>query len=135
MMRGIGFALAATAFVISGPALADASYLCIGDLSTGFRYDGERWTTTTFNVDNDKFAVKVVGVKVEVTRIGSSYPIHQCDLYAEDAVQFACGGLGYGFVMNFQSLRFQDFYGIGYVDGKDDSPDTPATTIGKCSPL
>jgi hypothetical protein len=111
------------------------TYLCIGDLSTGFVWLADTWKETTFHVRNDRFAVKIEDLEVTVTRIGNDYPSHTCTLYAADATQFACGGLGYGFVMNLTNLRYQDYYGLGYVDGGDSPDNTPALTIGKCSPL
>lgn len=135
-MRVTLVALFAVALMSESSHGSDRNYLCVGDMATGFKYNGAKWESVNFFVNDSKFAVKISGLAVEVTKIGDSYPMASCDLYAEDAGQFSCGGLGFGFVMNFRSLRFQTFYGIGYIAGEDgNDPDTPAITIGKCSPL
>lgn len=132
--------VAAIAFsaLLAAPSVAEAqsrTYLCIGDLSTGFVWKDGIWKEATFHVQEDRFAVKIEGMSVSVTQIGRDYPSHTCSLAVADADQFACGGLGYGFVMNLTTLRYQDFYGLGYVDGSDSANNTPSLTIGKCSPL
>jgi hypothetical protein len=45
-----------------------------------------------------------------------------------------CGGLAYNFAFNFDTLRLQQFYGLGYVAG-DASSDTLYIMIGKCTKL
>lgn len=135
-MRKVCLAAAFLACSVSGVfAMADTSYLCIGELSTGFKQNGDQWVTTTFNVTEDKFAVSVKNDYVTVTRIGNDYPSHQCALAVSDAEGFACGGLGWGFRMLFSTLRYQEYYGIGFVEGADDGKNTPAMTIGRCSPF
>jgi hypothetical protein len=45
-----------------------------------------------------------------------------------------CGGLAYNFTFNFETLRFQQFHGIGYTAG-DFPGNTPYIMIGKCTKL
>lgn len=111
------------------------NYLCIGDLSTGFFWNGSEWQQTYFNVKADQFVVAIDGLTVTVTRVGRSAPTHTCELAVAGIEQAACGGLGYGFVVNFRTLRFQDYYGLGYVNGGDSADNTPSLTIGRCSPF
>ncbi|QKC83461.1 hypothetical protein EB232_19240 [Mesorhizobium sp. NZP2077] len=70
-----------------------------------------------------------------MTKLGNDYPTHQCknDLPPGGKIHLVCGGLGFGFVFNEATLRFQQFYGFGFIDG--DSAETPAITIGKCSSI
>jgi hypothetical protein len=118
------------------------SYLCISDLSTGFRPEGKEWRVAKFKVENERFIVKAVPeyewqpnkVNYEVTQFGDKSPLHRCHR-ASTAEQMTCGGLGLGFMMNFRTLRFQEFYGHGFLSGKDDGKNTPYLTIGKCAPL
>ena len=117
--------------------------LCIADQSIGYSMEGQNWTFSRFNSTDKKYVVKPVperdhnGEKVnyEVTQFGKSTVDYECYRWPDDAEQIACGGIGWNFMLNFKSLRFQDTYTIGYVDGRDDGQNTPSMTIGKCAPL
>lgn len=136
-------ALLASAY--ASPALAEGeTLLCVGELSTGFRLDGKNWTIAKFNTDKDRYVVKPVKLKdysgspvnYEVTQLGEQYAIHECFRAEGNAgIEMVCGGLGMGFIVNFKTLRYQETYGIGYLDGEDKPGNTPAISIGKCSPL
>src|SRR5262245_65466236 len=130
------------AMLLVSPAAALEKYLCIADQSTGFKWDGSEWVTASFRIDNMKFVVyEVAGnaeVNFEVKQVGEEFPRHSCNgrrFEQEYYPAMACGGLGFGFVMSFKTLRFQDYYGIGYVHGPDEPGNTPSLTIGKCSKL
>jgi hypothetical protein len=116
----------------------------LGEQSTGFKWDGQRWTSTKFTAENDKFVVQQVPernlmgeiVNFEVTMFGETVPRHRCFRSSYDGKPsqiIICGGLGWGFQMNTKSLRYQEFYGIGYLDGEDKPGNTPSLTIGRCS--
>lgn len=121
---------------------ASETLLCVADMSTGFAMDGKEWVTARFNVKDQRIVVKPVTpyeylgqqVNYEVTKMGESYPSHRC-VRSDGAEGMTCGGLGWGFTVNFRTLRYQDYYGIGYVDGRDNGDNTPSITIGKCVPL
>jgi hypothetical protein len=138
-------AIAATLVLLSAASAANAAsetLLCVADMSTGFAMEGKEWVTARFTVKDLRFVVKPVTpyeylgkeVNYEVTKMGESYPSHRCNR-GDGAEQMSCGGLGWGFTVNFRTLRYQDYYGIGYVDGRDNGDNTPSVTIGKCVQL
>lgn len=124
---------------------APPSYLCVAELSTGVRWNGNNWETSTFYTEKEKFVVRYVEghgqdptpYNYEVVRLGDEAPIHLCTrLKVEDDFVdgVTCGGLLHNFIMWSSTLRFQSFYGIGYLAG--DAPgNTPAITVGKCSKI
>lgn len=126
----------------SGHALA-AEWLCIPDLATGFVFEQGRWQTTSFRTQGKTivvvevppydFAGRLVGV--EVTHTGDSFPYHRCPPLPADAPHVTCGGLGVGFLFNAETLRYQENYGLGFVDGGDSPDNTPSIEIGRCSRL
>lgn len=114
--------------------------ICLADLSTGFRLENGNWTITQFNTGNQRFLVSPIkdqdplkaSFNYTVTRIGDAAPRYYCSRIVNQT-QMVCGGMGWGFVVNFSTLRFQDIYGIGFLDGTDQPGNTPGMTIGKCS--
>jgi hypothetical protein len=134
--------LAATA---PGVALAQEQYICIGEKATGFKWNGTEWTPTTFNVDDDKFLVQEISplklgeqpVKLpyafEVKRFGKNEIYLTCEHFKlGNLSRLYCGGVVNGMIIDTNSLRYQEFYGVGYLDGTDNKG-TPNVTIGKCS--
>jgi hypothetical protein len=128
--------------LISTASAASETLLCVADMSTGFAMENNDWAIARFNVKDVRFVVKPVkphnrlgyDVNYEVTKIGDSQASHHCNR-GNGAEAIACGGLGWGIIVNFRTLRFQEYYGIGYADGRDDGQNTPYLTIGKCAPL
>jgi hypothetical protein len=124
------------------PALAQENLVCIANKSTGFAWNGSDWVSTDFRIDQKKYMVKSVPVystsegqvNFEVSEFGNDFPSHRC-FKTKESDAMACGGLGWGFVMNFKMLRFQEYYGIGYVHGPDQPGNTPALTIGTCAKM
>jgi hypothetical protein len=122
-------------------------YICIGEQATGFNWDGKRWVSASFNTANEKFLVQeiqperdVLGdeYNVVVKKFGENRNMHTCKretFRGTKVPQFVCGGLGYGMVINTKSLRYQEYYGLGYVDGDDKPGNTPSITIGRCTRL
>jgi hypothetical protein len=128
--------------VIAWPALAQETLVCVADKSTGFSWNGSSWITSDFNTGNQKYLVKPVPeygtdfkVNYEIRAFGSDVAKHRC-FRKEGWSEVTCGGLHFwGFMLNFESLRFQEYYGVGYVDGRDSVENTPALTIGTCSKM
>ncbi|WP_334375140.1 hypothetical protein [Bradyrhizobium sp. AZCC 1719] len=120
-----------------GPVSAAETYVCIGEQSTGFKWNGSAWERAGFHAD--KFVISQGETKSDyvVKQPGSNRIAHRCERAAIGAMaapQMACGGLAYNFIFNFETLRFQEFHGLGYVEG--DSPgNTPYIMIGKCTKL
>lgn len=128
-----------TSLLLLTPALG-AEWLCVPDQATGFKWIDGAWQDVTFDTPHTYLIKEVpeyelggMFVALEVTQIGRANPTHRCPPIVGE--QVACGGLGMGFVFNRATLRYQEYYGFGYVDGGDSPENTPAIEIGKCSPL
>ncbi len=134
-------ALIACAVVLSASSVALAeTYLCVGQLSTGFEWRDGNWQTGARNVSDQVFVVQPStdnGNGYTITRIGDHEPVHYCPtLTRPDAsILLICGGLGNGFTFSSKTLRFQENYGIGFTNGGDSNANTPHLTIGKCARL
>ncbi|MEE1611860.1 hypothetical protein [Microvirga sp. CF3016] len=148
MNKWVGSLIALATVLVIRPDTASAfeQYLCIGEKATGFNWNGSAWVQATFKVDNDKFLIQetepteLLGktFNVEVKRFGSDRVLHQCErgeYSGKKSNRIICGGLGYGMLIDAKSLRYQEFYGIGYIDGKDEPGNTPSLTLGTCTRL
>ncbi|MBA7495965.1 hypothetical protein ES702_06561 [subsurface metagenome] len=134
----------------STPKQPEVSYLCVADLATGFRFDKTRkkWVSTDFSVDNKYIVSKgssyssyrqkkdgLWEVKDHGVKLG-----HIC---ADDFSRgvFICSSSFEEFRMDRDGLRFIHFYKSGYWgdnntrNTKYEGDNTPAITIGRCSPL
>lgn len=125
-------------------AIAQEQFICLGEKATGFKWNGKDWAIANFTVNDDKFLVQEVSPRellgktftFEVKRFGRNDIHFQCERYKTPtytSTRIICGGLGYGMLIDTQSLRFQEIYSMGYIDGKDDDANTPSITIGTCS--
>ncbi|MET3970828.1 hypothetical protein [Bradyrhizobium sp. S3.9.1] len=129
--------------VMAVPVSAAETYVCVGEQSTGFKRNGSAWERAGFHA-NEKFVISQGETQKDyvVKQTGSDKIVHSCTrnaLTMPDGKSFLwpdmiCGGLAYNFAFNFETLRFQQFYGIGYIAG-DVSSDTPYIMIGKCTKL
>jgi hypothetical protein len=133
-------ALAACLSVLGSVASAQTdSFLCVGQLSTGFQWADNRWQVRQRGVEDEIFVVQPSsnGNDYSVTRIGTESPRHYCPpLRRRDGtLLLTCGGLGNGFAFSSRTLRFQENYGIGYTNGADSNANVPYLLIGKCAKL
>ncbi|WP_157018688.1 hypothetical protein [Mesorhizobium xinjiangense] len=124
---------------LSGGAAAE-TYLCVGQLSTGFEWRDGRWHTGALEVQDKVFVVQPSADRAReyaVTRMGDHEPSHYCPSLArrDASMLLTCGGLGNGFTFSSKTLRFQENYGIGYTSGGDSNANAPHLTIGKCAEL
>jgi hypothetical protein len=137
IMKGLIAALCVSLAGPIGPASADA-FLCVGQLSTGFGWADGKWQVREFGVEDKVFVVQP-GMKDEftVTRIGDASPTHYCPVLrrSDGSLRLLCGGLGNGFSFSSKTLRFQENYGIGYVNAGDGDANMPYLLIGKCTKL
>jgi hypothetical protein len=115
------------------------SFLCVGQLATGFAWSKGRWSASQPDVTDKIFVVQPSGSLDDytVTRIGDREPSHYCSVQrrADSTLLLICGGLANGFTFSSKTLRFQENYGIGYTNGGDSSANTPYLVIGKCTEL
>ena len=136
------------------------SYLCIPDLSTGFKYKDGEWQTVRFNVAEEKYVLRKRKRKRKekhpiysdskwlIFRFGETTPAGGCDKGFDSSGLIACSYYLYGdFRMNRGTGRYQAIYWPGYVDSQSadaanldpeaqrDGEDTPSMTIGRCSAI
>ena len=115
-------------------------YVCIGDKSTGFRYDksSKSWITSTFNVSDSKYTLTLSNGQWKWNKLGekSSLP-SDCGKFNEYGY-LHCSPLLKKLTFNKKNLRYMLIYDVGYVNGGlfgNEGEDTPNMEIGKCSPL
>ncbi|MDP9809394.1 hypothetical protein J2W42_002242 [Rhizobium tibeticum] len=111
--------------------------LCVEDVAGGIKFVDGAWKGVTFKVGR-QFAVTSTDKKsYEVKEIGQKYAIHSCTretlTTGELANQMACGGMGYGMLINFEKLRYIELYTWGYIEDDQTGKNTPSVTGGKCS--
>src|SRR5918994_3909862 len=83
------------------PAMHAESFLCIGQLATGFDWLNGRWSVSRLDVTDKIFVLQPSGSPDDytVTRIGDKAPRHYCPLHRRSDATFLliCGGLANGF--------------------------------------
>ena len=129
-------------------------YLCIAVAAGGLIRDPDtqKWRGTVFNVDGERFAMKVssngllprdwlsgkqlgMSYTVEVSASGQSDKINCMSNYDEGGLwmgvrgMFACETGFKSYRFNLTDGKYQATTEIGYVD---DSGDTPSITAGEC---
>ena len=123
-------------------ALANAAetYSCSADRSAGFNWSGGEWIPTAFPAD-EQLLVKPNGLKdgmlqYQVFRMGDQTPyLDDCSqlIYqGTPLARIACGGMAKGILIDTKRLRYQEIYGIGYLDAFDSEQHSPSITIGRC---
>ena len=126
-----------------GQAAPPGSYECDVDMAVGF-YWGESsrsWTPKVFR----SMRTYVVRALPERDKFGNpprspwgvfdddgDVPVLPCPELPRDRSRLICGGIGLGFVLNPEALRFQHNYLGGYVAGRDNNDDTPMVESGRC---
>jgi hypothetical protein len=140
-MRNIRLLFLFVCLLATVPVYAE-SYLCVGDMTTGFSFDKNQrvWKRATFR--SPKFILaRTNGEKSAwgVKEMGDTIPTSYCEGFENEVLM--CGGF-FEFRMNRETLRFMSIYMFGYWTddksksaGKEEGDDTPALTIGKCSPF
>ena len=119
-------------------------YLCVMDKATGFSYDKNgSWQSTDFEVEEKylvtprpkNFADELIPSDVAwlVTAVGKKRPEYFCKEDFNKIGYLSCKGLFSEFKMSRATMRFQSYYGNGYVS--DEKTDTPYVAIGKCSSI
>jgi hypothetical protein len=124
------------AFSVAGQA---ESFLCAGQLSTGFTWTGERWAVGRMETQDKVFVVQPSADLDDytVTQLGFASPSHYCPVLRrpDGSLLLFCGSSANSFRFSSRTLRFQESYGLGYTDGSDGGANTPHMTIGKCVKL
>lgn len=132
--NGVRAFVAATGMMFWLPASA-SQFFCAATHSTGFRLNDGKWRSVDFNIEPMRYVIAPDGAEYTVTKLGQQFPFHRCQntMPAGQQIHLICGGLGYGWLFSERTLRFQEYYGIGYIDGEDKGGNTPSITIGTCS--
>lgn len=130
---------------LTSPALASEKYLCVAEKSTGFQWNGSGWDIVKSEVDKTPYVVREVDVysyaskkltNFEVWQSATALPQHRCFRTRSNSTYarfMHCGGPGFGFTMYFDTLRFQEYYGIGYHDNTAEPGEVQEIIMGKCS--
>ena len=114
-------------------ASAQNSYLCISDKNTGFTFNptSKSWVQTNFS--ESKYILTKSSNGWEWKDFGSTLG-WECGAF-NDSGRINCSNYSGSVLFNKTNLRFLSTYILGYIDGADSQNNTPAITIGKCSPL
>lgn len=68
----------------------------------------------------------------EVKQFGKDAPLFRCTRPG-NGNRIVCGGLGTGMLIDMGTMRYQELYGFGYINGVDKDANTPSLTIGTCA--
>ena len=124
-------------FLHSQAAHAMEQYFCVADQATGFVWRESRWRRPrSRSMMTSSSFKRSCRARTSDKKLGDASERHTCSQFRLEnfrAEQISCGGLGFGFVLHTKTLRYQEFYGIGYVEGGDTLRNTPSLTIGKCT--
>jgi len=127
--------LLATLSFFSGSAIADAGYVCIADLVTGFHHNTERdtWENAVF-LPGERFLISEV--RQDVYKVATAGERNAwstiCTLRTDQSDDsFSCASGTNELHFNRSELRFTAFRYFGYWNGSNDSL---SIAIGKCFP-
>ena len=119
---------------------AQTSYLCIPETSAGFTFNKsqQKWVSTNFRVDGKKYLLsKSKKGDWEWKKFGQQNSLEWCDGDFDEFGYLKCQLLG-TITINKNTLRFQNYYPIGYVNKSttgNEGEDTPYIEIGTCSAI
>ncbi|MDX0499010.1 hypothetical protein GOC68_22475 [Sinorhizobium medicae] len=125
----------------SASAYGANTLFCAAERSTGFVPENGEWKSADFKTQNSKLLIAPTKIpdNYEIKEVGQKTPRHTCvrNKFNDGTYyqQMVCGGLGYGIIVNFETLRFVEVYTIGYIDNDQSGDNTPAITVGKCSEI
>lgn len=134
--------------LLSAPASASETYLCVADMATGFAFDESQkeWHSTDFNTDNKYVVSKAKSGRYAwvVATVGKTTMPTLCNNgFNADGI-LVCREGHREFRMNKSNLRFLTSFLFGYWTDlfRGSSPglfkegdSTPNIEIGKCNPL
>jgi len=115
-------------------------FFCVADKSTGFKFQDDKWGYAQFDVSGSKYTIapsaRTPGA-FDIYKFGEQYPLLEaCSNHRNTGdIYLICGGANWGVIFNEGAMRYQYYYGLGYVAGRDAQSDTPFIEIGRCSRL
>jgi hypothetical protein len=142
-MKNITIALTAALTLLATPVSSEERYLCETVTSGGVRYDttSKEWVGTRFKTTKSLIISKPTdggpyeGRAFVVTKLGTSYASGSCAKPFDSEGNLKCGMLFGELLFNKNTMRFLSTYMFGYLDGIDNNDNTPAISIGVCSPF
>lgn len=145
--RMIRWVVSIGAMLLSGSALAEASYLCVSDEAVGFSFKATGgWGSANFG-NRSKYLVSQSsekGATLEVKEVGETEPTSLCKNGFSKAGVLICEEGFLKFRFNRNNGRFLSFADAGYwsddLNAKkgsllEEGKLTPYMERGKCSPL
>jgi hypothetical protein len=137
----IGFAL----MFLAGYAVAEeprltAKLICTTDQVTGFYFENGKWVRSHFQVSSKPYVVRPANASESrngrfayiVVETGTQRPKYYC-ITNHISRRLTCGNSNSGMIVDFESLRFNEYYTHGFIDGRDSNDDTPSISIGYCA--
>ena len=131
-------------FFIMGLAFSQEAFICLPSSKTGFVFNvnTKNWDQANFKTSDEKKILKRNGKKWEWRIFGRKDGWSDCggddfgvgEDFNSAGVIF-CSVFGGHMRMNKNSLRYIETYELGFIDGKDQTGNTPLIGIGTCSPL
>jgi len=129
---------------LSVSVMASDTYLCRGEVATGFAFDKKRkeWYSASFKT-LEKYLVSrnrtMPGPPWEVKEFGSNRAIASCRDDFSEGGELSCEMKGHKFYMDRNGLRYLLAFPDGYWNHVPGDPEegsnTPYLEIGTCRPL
>lgn len=112
-------------------------------MAVGFTFsEGSRsWTPTTFGngaiyifrpLTDKELQSAILFPKGATWGVFETDGSHFLDCVEADQ-RLTCGGMAVSFMVNTTTFRFQRYYAGQYLNGRDNSDDTPFVEIGRCT--
>ena len=110
---------------------ATATFLCVADQSTGFKWNGSEWQDARLHSD-EKYTVTWNGSRFVFTAAGEPNPEYECE---STYLHVVCENKSSRMSFNGETLRFAHYSTLGYTEGWDGDDLTPSVTFGRCTRL
>jgi hypothetical protein len=152
----LSLAVSTAVLATAATAASAAGWLCVAEQATGFKFNAQTrsWQSAVFRTNahyiirppNGEEAKRLAEtykkeIKWVVVKVGSDFAT-MCEGDVNEYGFLNCESIGGPVAFNKNTLRFQLYYGLGYVRTDEESAattasdvDTPFIEIGKCAPL
>lgn len=132
-------AVSTCVFICLSAAIAQAeTYLCVAEAAGGVAFKNGRWMGMGFRTDEEKYIVTSKdNINYSIRKLGYNFDLLKCErelINNKSANYIMCGNAYVNAFLNFNTKRFQFYYGSGFLDGEN-SEITPYITVAKCSEI